>query len=192
MSVATQLTRITTDRNTIRNKLVSMGLATATDNLDDLASAVAGITNQGSPSANIQEGQTYSILPGYYTGGTVTGVAGGGDYDLQAKTVTPATTQQVITPDDGYYGLSQVTVNAIPTNYADVSSVTATADKVLAGSAFVTASGVLTAGTMVNNGAISGSIDGLTTTSYSVPAGYHNGSGTVSLTSDIEDALSEI
>lgn len=192
MSVASQLTRITTDRNTIRNKLVSMGLATATDNLDDLASAVAGITNQGSPAASIQEGQTYTISPGYYTGGTVTGVAGGGDYELQAKTVTPTTTQQVIAPDEGYYGLSQVTVNAIPSNYADVSSVTADASKVLAGSTFVNASGVLTAGTMVNNGAVSGSIDGLTTTSYSIPAGYHNGSGTVSLTSDIEDALSEI
>ena len=28
---------------------------------------------------------------------------------------------------------------------------------------------------MTNNGAISGSIDGLTTTSYSVPAGYMSG-----------------
>ena len=45
---------------------------------------------------------------------------------------------------------------------------------------------------MANNGAITGTIDGLTTTSYTVAAGYHNGSGTVSLTSDIEDALAAI
>ena len=45
---------------------------------------------------------------------------------------------------------------------------------------------------MPNNGAISGTIDGLTTTSYTVPSGYHSGSGTVSLTSDIEDALAAI
>jgi hypothetical protein len=44
---------------------------------------------------------------------------------------------------------------------------------------------------MTNNGAISGSINGLTTTSYSIPAGYTSG-GSVSLTSDIEDALSAI
>ena len=32
---------------------------------------------------------------------------------LQAKTVTPATSQQVITPDNNYQGLSQVTVSAV-------------------------------------------------------------------------------
>ena len=47
-------------------------------------------------------------------------------------------------------------------------------------------------GSMANNGAINASIDGLTTTSYTVPAGYHTGSGTVSLTSDIENALAAI
>ena len=44
---------------------------------------------------------------------------------------------------------------------------------------------------MANNGAVSGTIDGLTTTSYSVPAGYTSG-GSVSLTSDIEEALAAI
>mgnify|MGYP003301394644 CR=1 FL=1 len=44
---------------------------------------------------------------------------------------------------------------------------------------------------MANNGAISGSIDGLTTTSYTVPAGYTSG-GSVSLTDDIETALAAI
>ena len=35
-------------------------------------------------------------------------------------------------------------------------------------------------------------IDGLTQTSYTVPQGYHNGSGTVSLTGDIDEALAAI
>ncbi|HJB57193.1 MAG TPA: hypothetical protein H9714_06540 [Candidatus Flavonifractor intestinipullorum] len=35
-------------------------------------------------------------------------------------------------------------------------------------------------------------IDGLTQTSYTVPQGYHSGSGTVSLTGDIEEALAAI
>ena len=60
------------------------------------------------------------------------------------------------------------------------------------GSYFVNKSGELKEGSMPNNGAISATIDGLTTSSFTVPAGYHNGTGTVSLTSDIEDALAAI
>ena len=44
---------------------------------------------------------------------------------------------------------------------------------------------------MANNGAIAATIDGLTVTSYEVPAGYTSG-GTVSLTNDIETALAAI
>lgn len=36
---------------------------------------------------------------------------------LQTKTVTPARNSQVIAPDDNYYGLSEVTVNPIPSEY---------------------------------------------------------------------------
>ena len=69
---------------------------------------------------------------------------------------------------------------------------TATAADVLAGKIFVTADGTVTAGEMLNNGAVNATIDGLTTTFYTIPAGRHSGSGTVSLTSDIENALAAI
>lgn len=49
----------------------------------------------------------------------VTGTYGGEEVTAQAKTATPATTQQVITPDAGYDYLSQVTVLAIPYVEAD-------------------------------------------------------------------------
>ena len=54
----------------------------------------------------------------------------------------------------------------------------ATADKVLSGSTFSNSSGIGLTGTMANNGAISGSI---TTSggSYTIQAGYHNGSGKI-------------
>jgi len=45
---------------------------------------------------------------------------------------------------------------------------------------------------VTNNGAVAATIDGLTVTSYTVPAGYHSGAGTVSLTGDIETALATI
>lgn len=193
MSISTQISRINTDKQTIRSKLVELGMATSTDNLDTLATAVSNITNRGSVSATVKEGQTYTIPAGYHNGsGTVTGVGGGGDYSLQSKTVRPTKTSVPVTPDSGYYGLSDVTVEPIPDNYQDISGTTATAADVLATKTFVTAAGVSTAGTMTNNGAISRTIDGLTSMSVTIPAGYHNGSGKVTLTGDIEAALAEI
>lgn len=118
-------------------------------------------------------------------------IAGGGSYTLQSKTVTPTKNQQNVTPDSGYYGLSDVTVGAIPEVYQDVSTVTAGAADVLTGKVIVDAAGKPVPGTMPNNGALSMAFDGLTETSVSIPAGYSSG-GTVSLTSDIEDALSAI
>lgn len=192
MSVATQISRIQQDRNTIRAKLVELGMAQNADDLDKLATAVDGIVNQGAVSATVQEGDTYTIPKGYHNGsGTVSGVSGGGSYNLQSKTVTPTKNQQNVTPDSGYYGLSDVTVSAIPEVYQDVSAVTAGAADVLTGKVIVDATGKPVPGTMPNNGALSLSIDGLTITSASIPAGYASG-GTVSLTSDIEDALAAI
>ena len=181
MSIATEISRIQTDRNTIRNKLIDFGLAESTSDLDALATAVDGIANCGAVSAQVQEGDTYTIPKGYHNGsGTVSGVAGGGNYNLQSKTVTPTKQQQAITPDSGYYGLSDVTVNAIPQAYQDVSSVTAAAGDVLTGKVIVTADGKVTAGTMANNGAVSKVLTA-GDPSYTVPQGYHTGAGTVSI-----------
>lgn len=192
MSVAAQITRIQQDRNTIRAKLVELGMAQNTDDLDKLATVIEGIENRGAVSATVQEGDTYTIPKGYHNGsGTVSAVSGGGNYSLQSKTVTPTKNQQNVTPDSGYYGLSDVTVGAIPEVYQDVSTVTAGAADVLTGKVIVDATGKPIPGTMPNNGALSLTIDGLTATSVPIPAGYSSG-GTVSLTSDIEDALAAI
>ena len=162
-NIATQIARIQTDRDTIRNKMVELGLAQSNDNLDKLATAVSSIENKGSVSATVQEGDTYTIPKGYHNGsGTVSGVAGGGNYSLQSKKVAPTKSQQNITPDSGYYGLSDVTVEAIPVNFQDVSSVNATAGDVLTGKTIVTSDGRVTAVTMINNGAVTKKLDSKT------------------------------
>lgn len=191
MSTATEIQRLQTARNTIRNKMVALGLGTSTDLLDDLATEINGISNQGAVSATVQEGDTYTIPAGYHNGsGTVSGVAGGGNYSLQSKgPITPTKSLQSIAPDNGYYGLSAVSIAAIPEAYQDVSSVTATAGDILATKTIVDAEGTVTVGTMANNGAVSKVLDATTgNQSYTVPTGYHNGSGTVSIVLETKSA----
>lgn len=184
MSIQTEITRLQTARNALRTKAVELGVAQSTAKLDDIAAAFEGIENRGAVSAQVQEGATYTIPKGYHNGsGTVSGVAGGGNYTLQSKTATPTKKQQNVTPDSGYYGLSDVTVAAIPEAFQDVSSVTAAAGDVLAGKVVVTSDGTVTTGTMANNGAVSKTLDAATT-SYTVPKGYHSGAGTVKLVAE--------
>lgn len=192
MSINTQISRIESLRNAIRTKLVELGLVQSSAKLEDCSTALATIENRGNVSATVKEGETYTIPKGYHSGaGTVSGVSGGGNYNLQSKEVTPTKAQQQITSDDGYYGLSDVTVKAIPENYQDVSSVTVKKAEVLEGKIFVDSTGVSQIGQMKNNGDVSKTIDGLTVTSVTIPAGYTTG-GTVSLTDDIENALADI
>ena len=219
MSVSEQITRLQGLRDRLRTKLTSLGLTEAAADLEDCTTAVEGIADNGAVSKKLDTTTTsYTVPAGYHNGsGTVSieleekTVTANGDVTptagkvlskvtvnvenaptLQEKSVTPTKSEQSVTPDEGYDGLSQVTVGAIPANFADVTNVTAAQSDVLANKIFVDSTGAEKAGTMVNNGAVAATIDGLTVTSYTVPAGYHNGSGTVSLTDDIETALAAI
>lgn len=95
------------------------------------------------------------------------------------STVTPTKSQQIITTPDGYDGMDSLTIEAIPSNYIDTSAGDATAAQILSGKkAYV--DGSLVTGTMTNRGAVSQTLT-TSTTSYTVPKGYHNGSGKVSI-----------
>ena len=67
------------------------------------------VTANGTYTASSDNADGYSSV--------TVNVSGGGSPTLQSKTATPTTSQQVIQPDSGYDGLSQVTVNAIPSQY---------------------------------------------------------------------------
>ena len=183
MSTQIEITRLQTARNKLRTWLVGLGLAASTDKLDALTDKAAAIKNQGAVDANVKEGESYTIPAGYHNGsGTVKGVSGGGNYNLQAKSVTPTKEQQSVTPDQGYYGLSGVTVGAIPENYQDVSATTAAPGDVLANKVFIDADGVTQAGTMPDNGAVEKVLAATTgNQEYTVPAGKHSGTGKVSV-----------
>lgn len=181
MSISTELTRIQEARDTLRNKAVELKIQSGTEKLNELAEDYNGIQNQGQVSVQVKEGETYTIPKGYHDGtGTVSGVSGGGSYNLQSKNVTPTKKPQQITPDEGYYGLSDVSVQAIPSQYQDTSSVTATAQDVLASKVIVTSDGSVTPGEMPNNGTVDETLN-TSTTSYTIPQGYHSGLGAVKI-----------
>ena len=190
MSTQTEITRLQTARNKLRTWLVGLGLAASTDKLGALADKAAAIKNNGAVDAQVKEGESYTVPKGYHDGtGTVKGVGGGGNYQLQAKSVTPTKEQQAVTPDQGYYGLSGVTVGAIPENYQDVSATTASPGDVLANKVFIDADGVTQAGTMPDNGAVSKVLDATAgNQEYTVPAGKHSGAGKVSVVLETKSA----
>ena len=96
--------------------------------IGDITMASSGACTWSSPSTTTttltatangtysdQQGRTYS---------EVTVAVPSSAPSLQAKSATPTTSQQTITADSGYDGLSQVTVNAMPTGTAGTPTAT--------------------------------------------------------------------
>ena len=88
---------------------------------------------------DVAEGKTFTSTSGL----KVTGTAKASAPTLQAKTATPSTSQQIITPDSGYDGLSQITVEAMPSG--SLSTPTISSSGLI--TAQVGTSGYLTSGT---------------------------------------------
>ena len=93
------------------------------DDVSDSITISAGY-HDGSGSASLDSTEAAKIIPSNIKSGvSILGITG--DYTgsenvrLQSKSATPSFASQTITADQGYTGLSQVTVAAIPVTYSD-------------------------------------------------------------------------
>lgn len=108
----------------------------------------------------------------YYSKIVINGVT---KIDLTADTVDAAHLLEGFTA----HGKNGAPITGTCTFDADTGDATATAAEILTGkTAYVTGSKVT--GSMANNGGVKGTISNLTTP-YTIPQGYHDGSGTVSI-----------
>lgn len=103
--------------------------------------------------------------------------------DLTADTVTPDKLAEGITAHDK----SGALVTGTSTKDSDTSDATAAVAEILKGKT-AHARGVQLVGTMPNNGAVSGSISTKTGT-YTVPQGYHDGSGKVAISTTEQNKI---
>lgn len=108
MSIQSEITRISGNVSDALDAIAAKGVTVPSgSNSDDLATLIAQISSGSGGSVTVVETQDSH-------GGTIVSISGT-TVTLQAKTVTPSTSQQVISPDSGYTGLSQVTISAVET-----------------------------------------------------------------------------
>ena len=103
--------------------------------------------------------------------------------DLTGDTVTPSDLARGVTAHDK----SGAEITGTSTKDSDTSADTAAASEILRGKT-AHVKGNLVTGTMPNNGAVSGSIDTVAG-QYTIPQGYHDGSGKVSISADEQAKL---
>ena len=165
--------------------------ATAAQILKDKIAYVNGskvtgtMANNGATGGTIStQGGTYTIPAGYTSGGTVTASLPTGS--TTAANISGAAFEETT----GDYGF-RTSVQIQPGYYASATTVTkdfssmlpapeteGTSAQVLAGYDLYNHDGELISGTMTNNSIGTITLD-QTTTSYTIPAGYHNGTGKV-------------
>lgn len=125
--------------NAISSTYVGSGVtkkeaATITPNSSEQTAVASGVYTTGAitiaavptETKNITSNGTHTPASGKYFS-SVTVQVPSEEFTTQTKTVTPTKSQQTVAPDNGYDGLSSVTVDAIPNEYITTSDANAVA-----------------------------------------------------------------
>lgn len=176
MTITELIQGIINARNKIRNKMISAGQASSNDNLSTLAEnlTISNGSETDTSDATAGIGDILSTKTAYISTGKVTGSM------PNNGAVSPSflnAGESYIIPKGYHNGSGKVTVNSLSSQ----TSGTAAAADILSGkTAYV--NGTKVTGSMTNNGAVSPSALNAGG-SYTIPKGYHNGSGKVTVNS---------
>lgn len=154
---------------------VLSGVTFQSANSDDLQTGTLSLTGSASVD-NVLSGQTfYNTNAKSKLTGTMTNRS---NSNPDATAITVANNKYLrYTVPQGYYKNSGL--DTLLTNLGNAS-----ASDVLSGRTFTSSAGLKVSGTMTNRGAVSATISA--GGSYTIPSGYHNGSGKVSATATLK------
>ena len=142
MSISSEITRISGNVSDALTAIANKGVTVPSgSNSDDLATLIAQITGGGGAGAVYQDANGYVVLDDDEPYTQTINITTNGDHNvsgygtahvavssspnLQAKTnISPTTSSQTITADNGYDGLSSVQINAMPSGTAGTPTAT--------------------------------------------------------------------
>ena len=148
-------------------------------------SATKQLTTQAAKTITPSKSTQTAVASGRYTTGAVTVAA------IPDTYIQPSGTLDV-TANGTHDVKNYASVNVNVAGGGDLPTLTneGTPSELLEGKEFIDSSGKIVIGTMIHNGPINSTMDGITTKSIAVPAGYTNG-GTVSLDDTIDNEVAE-
>lgn len=155
---------------TLDNPGTAADLLAGRELIDGEGEKVTGaMANNGAVNETLSAGDSYTIPAGYHNGNGSVAAA-----SLSSQTLGTADAGDIVSGQTAWVNGEQITGTLEP-GY-QTSDATATAGDILDGKTAYIATGKVT-GTMPNNNAVTETLDA--GAAYTIPAGYHNGQGTV-------------